>query len=298
MRVASDCIGRLLGRLKKPELFYQPRLLVRRLIRLRPPRPARIRLPWGLWINVDVEDQIVHSIRSLGLHELVVCEVLWRLMEGTSIGIDVGAHVGHMTSLMAARVGSTGRVIAIEPHPRLAALLRKSAAEWAAPVETVEAAASNAKGSLSLVPPAPYELNSGTSFVGSGAGTLTVAAVTLDGTLGSLEHSAVLKIDAEGHEAEVLSGAAGLLRTRKIRDVIFEDHHPFPSPAMQMLESSGYRLFQLGRGFTRPHLARVPPGCATMPWEAPNYLATVEPERAVRLMSRRGWQVFGEAPRE
>ena len=285
-----------LDSLKKPEFFYQPRLLAKRLLPglFASDTAPRIRLPWNLSIHVDVEDQIVHGIRSLGLHELVVCEVIWRLLEETEVGIDIGAHVGHMTSLMAARLAPAGTVHALEPHPRLAALLRQSAASWRG-VEIHEAAASNLAGRRVLVPPAPYHENSGTSHLGAeGAPTgVAVDAVTLDGLLGSFDRRALLKIDAEGHETEVLQGAASLLERRRIRDIVFEDHSPHPSDAMQLLERSGYRLFQLARGFTRPRLVPAPPGCKAPPWEAINYLATLEPDRAHRLLARRGWQVFG-----
>jgi FkbM family methyltransferase len=54
--------------------------------------------------------------------------VLAALLEPGGAFLDVGAHVGTMALLGARRVGEHGRVFAVEPLPRLAALLRRSMA--------------------------------------------------------------------------------------------------------------------------------------------------------------------------
>ena len=45
-----------------------------------------------------------------GIYDLIVTEILWRLINKGEIAVDVGANIGYMTSLMAAKVASSGKV--------------------------------------------------------------------------------------------------------------------------------------------------------------------------------------------
>jgi hypothetical protein len=74
--------------------------------------------------------------------------------------------------------------------------------------------------------------------------------VTLDGyaETAGLERIALLKIDVEGAEPDVISGAAGLLRRRAVDAIIFEVSLPQaeslghdPSEPFAQLEALGYR---------------------------------------------------------
>ena len=53
-----------------------------------------------------------------GRHELETANLLRRLVRPGMIALDVGAHVGYYTRLLARLTGAGGRVIAFEPHPR------------------------------------------------------------------------------------------------------------------------------------------------------------------------------------
>ena len=59
------------------------------------------------------------SCTSILAFDLISCEAIWRLLDEGELALDVGANIGYMTSLMAARLGKNGRVIAFEPHPVL-----------------------------------------------------------------------------------------------------------------------------------------------------------------------------------
>ena len=103
---------------------------------------------------------------------------------------------------------------------------------------------------------------------------------------------ALLKIDVEGHEPKVFAGAAAVLRARRVRDIVFEEHHAAPSPTVKLLTEAGYTVFFLGRNFWGPQLT-VPNDQSARPgWLLPNFLATLEPERALARCRERGWQVL------
>ena len=66
-----------------------------------------------------------------------------------------------------------------------------------------------------------------------------------------------LKLDVDGWEPAVPRGAETLLRSARIRDVIFEHHEQYPSDVARFLQSVGMTLFRLHRYFRKPAL--LPP---------------------------------------
>lgn len=127
--------------------------------------------------------------------------------------IDVGANVGLYTKRFSDLVGPLGRVIALEPVSETGALLAANAALFQhANVTIVNLAASDATKVVGLRIP---RFDSGlTNYyeaaVTTGAFDREVLAVALD-SLGITHRVALIKVDAEGHDATVLHGALGLL---------------------------------------------------------------------------------------
>jgi len=127
--------------------------------------------------------------------------------------IDVGANIGLSTILLARLAG---HVTAYEPSPPNAALLRRNLERNGITNVTIRtAAASSAPGTLRFHVAA---FGAGSHVVAAGhvAGerieTVDVPAVTLDeAELQSGRPIAFIKIDAEGHEPNVLAGARRLL---------------------------------------------------------------------------------------
>src|SRR6476620_9395229 len=77
----------------KPEYFYQPLQLFRRLRAEFVPRniPVRLRLPGGAEFVAPGADHIAQAILHLGVFDLVVTEALWRLIEPGDVAVDAGA---------------------------------------------------------------------------------------------------------------------------------------------------------------------------------------------------------------
>src|SRR5262249_53237691 len=125
-----------------------------------------VRLPGGLRIRVRPNEEIGRSLCTYGLYDLVTTEALVRLLEPGELALDIGANIGYMTGIMAARLGSRGRVISFEPSRRLFQELSLNVREWStmaqlAPIEAHQLAISSRSGNAVLYLPEAFSRNSG-----------------------------------------------------------------------------------------------------------------------------------------
>lgn len=285
----------------KPEYLFRPSQLVRRVLRSGRCRDARLVqvLPWGLPLEISSSDEIGLAIWRLGVYEIGLCEVAWRLLAPGETACDVGANIGYVTSLLAARAGSSGRVLAFEPHPGLHQALIQQLARWkerpVAPVELHALALSDHPGTAWLAESPDFDRNCGTSHLGdrenADAAGYEVATSTIDLVTRDLGPIGLAKVDVEGHELSVFQGGRTTLASGRLRDLIFEEHHGFPSPPSRFLLDLGFTIFRIDQDFLGPRLA-PPETPASSHWRPPNFLATRDPERATRLTSPRGWRVL------
>lgn len=281
--------------LVRPEYLFRPHQLARRVWRRYGSHTGfdpMVRLPWGLDLRLDPNEAIGAAVWYWGVYDLAVSEAIWRLLDPGEHAADVGANTGYMTSIMAARAGARGRVTAFEPHPDLHAELMANVQRWpvaAAPVTTVQAAISTGTGMGRLRVPAGFASNRGLATLAED-GDLEVPLRRLDETWAPGEAPALIKIDVEGHEAQVLAGGQALFSGRTVRDVVFEDHGSYPGVAAAALDAYGYALFRLGKGLLGPRL--LPPTAPASPGEAPSLLATADPGRARARFRARGWAVL------
>jgi FkbM family methyltransferase len=128
--------------------------------------------------------------------------------------IDVGANVGHYTLRLAELVGPSGRVLAFEPVPLTFQLVTESVATAGHEnVTLLNAAATAATRELGMaIPLLPTGLpNLYMASVRESGASFRVLGVAID-ALGIPHRVSLAKIDAEGHDLEVLQGMERLLR--------------------------------------------------------------------------------------
>jgi len=293
--------------IKKPEYVYRPRQLLLRLLRTLPRRSERaeVMLPWGLKFKIKIGEDIGRAIWHLGVYDLVLSEAVWRLLDQGELGVDVGANIGYVTSLMLKKVGSNGSVVAFEPHPEMFGHLKENIALWKGQVGdpvVVRSALSERTQTGRLCIPSGFEKNSGIAFLESANvhselkidRTIDVTITTLDEYFCRGESLSLVKIDTEGSELSILKGAKKLLAGGRIREIILEDHLPYPSRVMELLQRHGYRIYRLERNFSGPVLLDPAQVVAkkTTCWIPANYLATLDSHRAEERLGRPGWQVL------
>ncbi|MFB8791467.1 MAG: FkbM family methyltransferase [Potamolinea sp.] len=290
--------------LNRPEYIFRPFQIYRRLLRSSNKETNKVEnilLPWGVTIKIcpSSNEVVGRSLWLMGIYDLVVTEVLWRLIKSDETAIDVGASLGYMTNIMAKKVGKTGKVWCFEPNPEAYKELSENVANWHKTLDwnqinTQQIALSNQSGvgvlsvptnnreeaTLVSTPDLQNQANISENY--------TVTLARLDDILKNNSQIGLMKIDVEGHELAVLQGATELISKQQIRDIIYEDHSGYPTPVSKLLEQHGYTIFRIWKGFWKP-LLEPPTKKLIHQWEPPSYLATKEPSRAIELLKKRGW---------
>ena len=150
-----------------------------------------------------------------------------RLAEPGSTAVDVGAAVGRYALPLRKAVGQGGRVLALEPNPPMYKQLKCST--WGAHVDARNLAASSTSGPADLLIPvdkkgrmkpfgASLELRRQACREALGVVDhirIMVQRARLDDLLRDASHVSVIKIDVEGHEADVICGAAEVLERHR-----------------------------------------------------------------------------------
>ena len=146
-----------------------------------------------------------------GHHERAVQSKLEELLSPGDVVWDVGAHIGFLSLLSARLVGPGGRVLAFEPMAMNRARLVSSIESNGTPNVEVDERALGAKSGDRVL------------YIGDASATWTLRAdrgakkglpaycTTLDEVAASNLAPALIKIDVEGAEVDVLRGGAQLL---------------------------------------------------------------------------------------
>jgi FkbM family methyltransferase len=151
---------------------------------------------------------------------------------------------------MADGVGGEGKVLAVEPNPRLAGLLRRNVvvngfSRTAALLEKAIAEAN--AGKVSFVVPEGHRSMNGTLCIEAAEGdrVYEVETVTLDDAIAEWPRVDLIKIDAEGAEYRIWPGMRRTLERNRdvtvvmeVNSVKYRDPHAF----VRAITDAGFRL--------------------------------------------------------
>jgi FkbM family methyltransferase len=207
-----------------------------------------------------------------GSIERPVQDALEGLLRPGSVFFDVGANVGFLTLIGAKLVGDRGVVYAFEPVPANTAALRRNVRlNGFANVILIEKAISSAPGREKLI----LAVDSGGAALAVAdrppdeAGAMDVEVTSIDALIqdGQARPPAVVKVDVEGAEIQVLQGMAATLdRCRPA--VLYELDGPDESCVEK--KSDQCRAFLVSHGY---QISRLEDSYPDNRWRVRHYLA-------------------------
>lgn len=302
--------SRLAVRFIRPEYVRQPGKLIKRILSKGTEQAGNetVELPWKMSMEVDTSEIIGRGIAHTGILEIPVVEAIFRLVDPSDTVLDVGANIGYMTA--AALSAGARRVISFEPHPTLFTRLERNVGRWdkedrfagRVEIRNEAIAAENGRATLSI-PKREFAGNQGIATLEirsdpAAFDQVEVASATLDSVIDeNCGPVGLLKIDIEGHEFQAFKGAIDSLQNRKIREIVYECIEGADSQASQLLKSFGYTIFGLHGSLAGPVL-REGMKAGRLPLGDHNLLATLDPDRAKKRMSLRGYKCLSRKARQ
>jgi FkbM family methyltransferase len=192
-----------------------------------------------------------------GVYEPETLAFLHSVLNAGDVFLDVGANIGAFAISLARRVGPAGRVVAIEASPVIGGILSRNIGEnQLSNILMLNCAASNGGSDHVDFYEAPLDhFGMGSSAPQFGALPIRVPAMSLDKILEahSVPKVTAIKVDVEGYEAHVFSGAQQTLTQDVQPPIIFEfcdwaEDRAFPGKcgwAQSILQGFGYSLWTL-----------------------------------------------------
>jgi FkbM family methyltransferase len=180
-----------------------------------------------------------------GTYENDLCQIIEEYLKPGMICVDVGAHVGYITLLMASCVGTQGRVFAFEAYPPNAAYLVKNTATngMAERVIVENAAVSDGRDAVVTLrfgrqrSPAEWKITRDHQGI-------TVRALSLDSYFEGASRLDFIKMDIEGAEEFALIGMTHVLTI--LRPLLcIEFHHAAAWAQRKVLLEADYLLYNV-----------------------------------------------------
>jgi len=216
--------------------------------------PAELKVD-GATVALNPNDPVISGALTFGVYERPETRFFCAACRPGMTFLDIGANVGYYTALSIPRIGSTGRVIALEPDPEnfryLEATIR---ANRAINVIAIPKAAGAAAGTTALH---TSSTNRGDNRLYSNDlsdGSCQVQVCTVDDLLAELGIGSVdlIKMDVQGFEGHALQGMKQTIRRSPNLTAMIE-FWPFglqsagtsPEEFLTQLEQLDLRLYEL-----------------------------------------------------
>lgn len=217
---------------------------------LRRLRPESV-VVFGKRLYLDDGDSLNLSIH--GEHESGTTALLKSLVRDGDTALDIGAHIGYFTLLMAGLAGESGRVFAFEAHPDNAALLRRTTTESGYSNVVIEnKAVTSRTGPLYLIPDREGTVDHRTMDVIEGPEQIGIEGVALDDYFDATTKVDVIKMDIQGAEGHALLGMERLV-ARQDRLTLITEFEPWGLDEsgtgarryLEMLHDFGFTIYDL-----------------------------------------------------
>ena len=180
------------------------------------PLIATAKTRYGKMQYLTKDTYVGESLRLYGEYSEGEADIFRAILKPRDTVIEVGANIGALTLPIAEAVGRKGRVFAYEPQPQCYKLLKANTAHTCA--TCVQAAVGKLPKSSLTIPYIDYGVtgNFGAVALSETVEGVSVCGVCLDSDCAELYFPygiRLIKIDVEGMEADVISGAKVLIAT-------------------------------------------------------------------------------------
>lgn len=283
----------------KPEYIFRPTQILKRIKHnSTSENQCEVELPWHEKMTINPNEDVGRAIYHLGFYELPLSELIWRSLKGANKFIDVGTNVGYFPMLALANKNFSGEVHCFEPHPELFKVASKniSSAKNSSRARLNNFALSSSEGQTTLYIPNEFDKNEGIASLekpqGNSVREITVQMKRLD-DLKIEGHNLVLKVDTEGHEAQVFLGAQELLSKQAFKVIFFEEFRDIDkAESFSLLKKYEYEIRKIKRSFLGPKIVDVKELQETKSWEPVNYIACPVNSNTWIDLSFSGWQII------
>jgi FkbM family methyltransferase len=213
----------------------------------------------GATLEVDASDLVGTYIAYFGVWEPNLTSWLEGRLRPGDVFVDVGANVGYFTVLASRLVGESGRVVAIEPSPLANTVLRRNVSDNGGENVRVEDVAVWDSSGEVVVFGASQRIVGGTTLDPAWAARwsldtqIAVPAEPLSKLLSDDEvaRAAVLKVDVEGSELQVLEGMEPLFpRLRDDAAIVLELEGDAVRIATETLGRYGFEAFVIENDYS------------------------------------------------
>jgi FkbM family methyltransferase len=194
-----------------------------------------------------------------GHYEKFLIQSISKALPEDGVFVDIGANVGFISRQIARRFPRV-RIVAFEPNPRIYPLLQRNLKHYPN-CKLLQVGLGATDGILdffhgedscvgSFVP--GYTSEHAGNYLGGAIKQSKIAITTGDVALSEIKAIAVMKMDVEGYEIEVLRGMSRLLAEHTIKTIFFEFHpfaqkcaHVKPEEIIYFLMGAGYAVCEV-----------------------------------------------------
>ncbi len=223
-----------------------------------PTKRIRYAMRGGMWMRLDLHDQISRMIYFLGSHESEETQIIKRIIQPNWIVLDIGAHIGFYT-LLAARLidRDLGHIYAFEPNPGTFEILTHHIKiNGLAHVTAYNMAIGTSVGRIEFFLGPSRNTGMASMFPRETRyGKTTTRVTTLDRFVNTnnLRSINLIKMDVEGAEFEILEGSRNILAlylphlVLEVNAIMLKRSGHRPRDLVLLLRDYGYTLFRIDR---------------------------------------------------
>jgi FkbM family methyltransferase len=206
-------------------------------------------------VRISLEDYVGRAVFFFGDLDPKITWVLKQVLKPGDRALDVGANIGLLTLWMSKLVGPQGAVHAFEPNPILCRILGTTLARnKISNVKLHSFALGASEGEMELrVPKGNLGAGSLVRQTSQAEQICNVPVRKLDDVIFQQSNSgiALIKLDVEGFELEVLRGARRVLQELRPAAILFESHEKprrhETTPVMSLLHECDYEFLVIPR---------------------------------------------------